>query len=113
MRPSARRSRRPLFVSLAERGLVGAGPGGQPEHIPALAVRGPIDVVGAGDSVTASLTATLAAGADLREAMEFAMIAASIVIHQLGTTGTATIAQVKRLLQGEGDNSTLQFNEPA
>jgi bifunctional ADP-heptose synthase (sugar kinase/adenylyltransferase) len=66
--------------------------------VPALAVRGPIDIVGAGDSVTANLAAALAAGADAREAMELAMAAASLVIHQLGTTGTASVAQMAGLL---------------
>ena len=61
-------------------------------------IRGPIDIVGAGDSVTANLTAALAAGATLREAMELAMGAASLVIHQLGTTGTASVAQLRERL---------------
>jgi rfaE bifunctional protein kinase chain/domain len=88
----------PVFVTLAECGIVGALPGGRPEHVPAHAVRGPIDIVGAGDAVTANLAAALAAGADAREAMELAMAAASLVIHQLGTTGTASVAQVGGLL---------------
>jgi rfaE bifunctional protein kinase chain/domain len=88
----------PVFVTLAERGIVGALPGGCPEHVPAHLVRGPIDIVGAGDAVTANLAAALAAGAELREAMELAMAAASIVIHQLGTTGTASVAQIAGLL---------------
>jgi rfaE bifunctional protein kinase chain/domain len=85
---------RPVFVTMAERGIVGASPGRGPEHVPALPVRGPIDIVGAGDSVTANLATALASGADLREAMELAMAAASIVIHQLGTTGTASVTQI-------------------
>jgi bifunctional ADP-heptose synthase (sugar kinase/adenylyltransferase) len=48
--------------------------------------------------VTANLTAALAAGATLREAIELANAAASIVIHQLGTTGTASVAQIRGLL---------------
>jgi rfaE bifunctional protein kinase chain/domain len=91
----ARRNGRPVFVTLAERGMVGADAGGDTVHVPALPVRGPIDIVGAGDSVTANLTAALAAGATLEEAMELAMAAASIVIHQLGTTGTASVAQIR------------------
>ena len=54
----------PVFVTLAERGIVGALPGRRPEHVPAHPVRGPIDIVGAGDAVTANLAAALAAGAD-------------------------------------------------
>jgi rfaE bifunctional protein kinase chain/domain len=85
---------RPVFVTLAERGIVGADPSGAIEHVPALPVRGPIDIVGAGDAVTANLAAALAAGATLREAIELACVASSIVIHQLGTTGTASVAQL-------------------
>ena len=88
----------PAFVTLAERGIVGASPSGEIEHVPSLPVRGPIDIVGAGDSVTANLTLALAAGASLREAMELAMAAASIVIHQLGTTGTADVDRLREVL---------------
>jgi rfaE bifunctional protein kinase chain/domain len=95
----AARTGQPVFVTLAEQGIVGARPGAGPEHLPAHPVRGEIDIVGAGDSVTANLAAALASGAKEREAMELAMAAASIVIHQLGTTGTASIAQLKEVGQ--------------
>jgi bifunctional ADP-heptose synthase (sugar kinase/adenylyltransferase) len=94
----ARQNGRAVFVTLAERGIIGADPAGGVEHVPALPLRGPIDVVGAGDSVTANLAAALAAGATLREAIEFAIIASSIVVHQLGTTGTAGVKQIGELL---------------
>ena len=99
----AQKTGQPVFVTLAERGIMGALPDGRPEHVPAHAVRGPIDIVGAGDAVTANLAAGLAAGADLREAMELAMAAASIVIHQLGTTGTASNSQIDALISFPGD----------
>jgi len=44
------------------------------------------------------LPAALAAGATLREALEIASAAASIVIHQLGTTGTASVEQIRGVL---------------
>lgn len=94
----ARRNRRPIFVTLAERGLVGAAPDGTVEHVAALPLRGPIDIVGAGDSVTANLAAALPSGASLREAIELAAVASSIVIHQVGTTGTASIAEMAALI---------------
>lgn len=97
-RELSERQGRHVFVTFAERGIVGASPSGEVEHVPSLPVRGEIDIVGAGDAVTANLTASLAAGALLREALEIAMAAASIVIHQLGTTGTATVAQIRDLL---------------
>jgi len=88
----------PVFVTLAERGIIGATKGRSAEHVPALPLRGPIDVVGAGDAVTATLAASLATRAELREAMELAMAAASLVVHQLGTTGVATVAEMAALL---------------
>lgn len=91
----ARSNQRPVFITLAERGIVGAAADGTSHHRPGLPVRGPIDIVGAGDSVTANLAASLAAGADLPEAMELAMAAANCVIHQLGTTGTADVGQLR------------------
>jgi rfaE bifunctional protein kinase chain/domain len=93
----ARKTGQPVFVTLAERGIVGVLADGIPEHVPAHPIHGSVDIVGAGDAVTANLAAALAAGAGLREAMELAMAAASVVIHQLGTTGTASVAQINEL----------------
>lgn len=94
----AQKNGRPVFITLSERGIIGASPDGQAEHVPAHPVRGEIDIVGAGDAVTANLTAALAAGADLRESLELANTAASVVIHQLGTTGTASVNQLQQTL---------------
>jgi rfaE bifunctional protein kinase chain/domain len=89
---------RPVFVTLAERGIIGAEPGGAVEHVPARPVRGEIDIVGAGDAVMANLTAALAAKATVREALELSMAAASVVIHQLGTTGAARVEDIRAQL---------------
>lgn len=89
---------RDVIVTMAEHGICGATVGGETVHLPAWPVTGEIDIVGAGDSVTANLAAALAAGASLREALELANAAASIVIHQLGTTGTASIRQLAERL---------------
>ncbi len=94
----AAKNDRTVFVTMAERGLVGATSSGETEHVSSLPLRGAIDVVGAGDSVTANLTAALAAGATLRESLELAALASSIVIHQLGTSGAASPEQMVGLL---------------
>ena len=94
----ARERMKPVIVTLAERGLLGALPSGETISVPVLPVRGEIDVVGAGDAVTANAAAALAAGASLAEALAIANAAASIVIHQLGTTGTASVAEIGRML---------------
>ena len=96
----ARSHGRPVLITLAEQGIIGADSSGAVEHVPAFPVRGEIDIVGAGDAVMANLTAALAAGATLREALEIAMAAASVVIHQLGTTGTASVAQIRARMFG-------------
>ena len=88
-----------VFVTLAEQGILGASPSGDVDHVMALPLRGEIDIVGAGDAVTANLTAAVAAGANLREALEIANAAASVVIHQLGTTGTASVEQIREILK--------------
>lgn len=92
----ARSTKRRVFVSMSEHGILGAHQG-KVEHVPALPVRGEIDIVGAGDAVTANLTAAISAGASLKEALEFSQLASSIVIHQLGTTGAATPEQMASL----------------
>jgi len=99
----AQRNGRSVFVTLAERGIVGAAASGETEHVPALPVRGKIDIVGAGDAVTANLAAALVSGASLHEALEIANAAASVVIHQLGTTGTAGVAEIRNLVVAAGN----------
>jgi rfaE bifunctional protein kinase chain/domain len=94
----AKQNDRTVFVTMAERGLIGALRDGRSEHVTALPLRGTIDVVGAGDSVTANLATALAAEAELREALSIAALASSIVIHQLGTSGSASVAQMSALL---------------
>lgn len=99
----AQRNERMVFVTLADRGIIGATPVGEMEHVAALPLRGPIDVVGAGDAATANLSLALAAGATLREALELAMLACSAVVHQLGTSGAASVGQIGALLSGATD----------
>ena len=97
----ARSQKQRLFVSLAEEGILGVSASGAIAQRPSLPLRGPIDIVGAGDSVTANLTASMASGAELAEAIELANAAASLVIHQVGTTGEASIAQIRELLDSQ------------
>jgi sugar/nucleoside kinase (ribokinase family) len=64
------------------------------DHIKAIKVTGPIDTCGAGDSLSAGLTAAMSASTTPVEAVHFANLVASITIQQIGTTGIATPAQV-------------------
>ena len=84
---------RPVVVTDGDRGmLVFDAAGGQ--RVPGVVVAGPIDIVGAGDSALAGMSAALCAGAALTEAALVGNLAASITIQQIGVTGTATRAQV-------------------
>jgi len=59
-------------------------------HIPTVPVTGEIDIVGAGDSTTAGIVSSLAAGATAVEAAEIGCLVASITVQQIGVTGTAS-----------------------
>jgi len=98
----AKQNGRNVFVTLAARGMLGAAATGKVEYVPALPVRGEIDIVGAGDAVSANLTAALAAGAAMGEALELANAAASVVVHKLGTTGTASVPEIRELICAAG-----------
>ena len=85
----------PVFLTLGENGILIADDD-RLEHIPARRVESAIDTVGAGDATSAALVAAMAGGANLEEAATIAAVAAAITVRQLGTTGTATQAQIRR-----------------
>jgi len=94
----AHRACRPVFCTCGERGtfLVEPGPTESAGRlIPGFPVTGPIDPVGAGDSTSAGIACAVAAGATLEQAAAFGNLIASITVRQLGTTGTASPAQVR------------------
>ncbi len=90
----------PVFCTLSQDGILHSFPGKDPVYEKALPVTCPIDVVGAGDSVSAALSAACATGATISEAMGLAMLVASVTIHQIGTTGTAPPASLRKALAG-------------
>ena len=88
------RSQTPVIITLGSEGIL-VNENGEAIIIPAMPVEGPIDIVGAGDSTIAGITAALSAGAALQEAALIGNLIASITIQQIGTTGTATRGQIK------------------
>ncbi|HET8611727.1 MAG TPA: D-glycero-beta-D-manno-heptose-7-phosphate kinase [Sphingomonas sp.] len=82
-----------LLLTRAERGMSLIGRGGLVEHVPASA-RDVFDVVGAGDTVVATLALCLGAGAGLAEAARIANAAAGVVV---GKHGTATVTRTELL----------------
>lgn len=88
-----RRTGRPLFLTCGAGGMLVCD-GERCQSFPALAVRGPIDPVGAGDSATAAMVAALCAGASPGETAQLGNLAASVTLHKMGTTGTASAAEI-------------------
>lgn len=91
---------RPVYVTLGADGLLLID-GEDRRHIPGIRVSGPVDTVGAGDSVTAGIVASLAAGATPMEAGLVGNLAASVTVRQLGVTGTASPPQLVEALKAQ------------
>lgn len=89
----ARRTGRGAIVTCGERGVLVRGESG-PELAPALPVDGPIDVCGCGDACTSGMVSALCAGASMGEAAQVGNLCAAVTIRKLGTTGTASPAEV-------------------
>ena len=87
------RTRMPVYLTMSEEGLLLITEGGS-EHIRAVCAEGEIDPVGAGDSTTAGIVSALCGGATHIEAATIGVLVASITVHQVGVTGTASPEQV-------------------
>jgi rfaE bifunctional protein kinase chain/domain len=84
-----KRTQKSVVISRGSRGIAGFD-GDAFFSIPGIQILERVDAVGAGDTVAAALSASLAAGANLREAAEVANAAASIVVRKLQQTGAAS-----------------------
>lgn len=89
----------PVYITLEECGIVGAAPDGTFHHSPALPIRGEMDIVGAGDAVTSAIMVGTLSGLEIQETLDLANAAASICIHKLGTTGTATLDEIQSVME--------------
>lgn len=89
----ARRNAKPVFLTLGAEGIM-VFDSECSTLVPAYPVHGPIDIVGAGDATMAGIVASLCSGATPQEAAQVGNLAASVTIHQIGTTGTASRAQI-------------------
>ena len=92
-REFSRRTGRPVVVTLGPDGILCAN-GAALCRVPGISVPDPIDIVGAGDSVSAGVVSALCAGASLAQAALVGVLVSSITIQQMGATGTATPRQV-------------------
>lgn len=93
----ARRNGKTVFLTVGAHGIVVCSPD-TVDHVPALPVTGPIDIVGAGDSTSAGILCALCTIGTPREAAALGNLCASVTIRKLGTTGTASPAELRERL---------------
>ncbi len=84
---------KPIIITLGDDGICGTSDG-EFFSFPGFKVEGPIDIVGAGDAVLAAIGLSLCAGADIREAAYIGNLVGSIIVQQIGTTGTVSQTQL-------------------
>lgn len=83
----------PVFASCGRAGFKVLDDQGM-KTVPAFKVSGAVDTCGAGDSAMAGITCALCAGATYEEAALFGNLIASIIVEQIGVTGTARREQL-------------------
>jgi len=93
-RQLSRRTGCPCYATLGQEGILVAETHEQVQRSASLPVSGPIDIVGAGDSTTSGIVASILSGASFVEAAEVGNLVASLTIQQLGVTGTASPEEV-------------------
>jgi rfaE bifunctional protein kinase chain/domain len=92
-----KKNNKPVYVTLGEYGSIVFD--GCPNRIPAFRVEGPLDTVGAGDAYNAAAVFALTKGASFEEAALVGNAASSIVIKQIGLTGTAKLSDIIAMLE--------------
>ena len=90
-----RKTAKPVIITLEKDGALVCWQD-KISHIRGIAVKGEIDTVGAGDSFAAGFVSALSTGVAIDEAAYVGNIVASITITKIGTTGTATPAEMRQ-----------------
>ena len=94
----AERTGKPVYVTVGQHGIL-VFYDGRVEHVPGIPLDQETDPVGAGDSVSAGIVPTLCGssrrdGSIYVEAAQVGNLVASITVTKIGTTGTASHAEV-------------------
>jgi len=100
-----------LLLTLGEEGMILVGPDGQSHRIPAVP-RDVFDVSGAGDTVTATVAACLAAEATELEAATVANLAASVEVGKAGVVPVAADEIVEAHESERLRRESLAWREP-
>ena len=88
------KTRREVFITRGDKGITLFSGDGQAKTVGTIPLDGEIDPTGAGDTVAASICASLCAGASLEEAAMLSNLAARVTVGKIGTTGTATPLEI-------------------
>ena len=86
---------KPIFITLGADGISGTSDG-EYFYFPGYRNIGPIDIVGAGDAVLATIGLAQCAGADPKEAAFIGNLVGSLIVQQIGTTGKVTQDQLRQ-----------------
>lgn len=89
---------KPVFITYGKNGMM-VFDNEKFEKVPAVYAKGPFDKCGAGDAATTGIVSALCCGSSLSDAAFLGNIISSVTIQQLGTTGTASQAQVLNRFQ--------------
>lgn len=92
---------RALVVTRGRNGMALFSDSGEVAFLPVHGAAEAVDVTGAGDTVIATLTLALAAGADLFGAAQLANVAGALVVQKQGTA-TVTRMELVGALKGQG-----------
>ncbi|MCI0450967.1 MAG: PfkB family carbohydrate kinase [Candidatus Latescibacteria bacterium] len=93
-----------LIVTRGSKGMVVCDERGRISTIGIAGTHQATDVTGAGDTVSAVVALSLAAGASLEEAARMATFAASIVVMKRGTA-TASLSEMRAVIESEGESA--------
>jgi len=88
-----------LLVTRGGHGMMLVEDGVAPLHIEAVGSKQPVDVTGAGDTVIATYTLALAAGASFAEAARLANLAGGIVVSKRGTSTVSVDEMLSSMAQ--------------
>ena len=89
---------KPVIVTCGEAGMK-VSENGAVKTIPAFPVKGKLDICGAGDSALAGVAAAVCAGASLTEAAFLGNLVASMIVQQIGVTGSINRKMLEKRFQ--------------
>ncbi len=86
----------PLLITRGQSGVLYVD-ADETQSVDGLPLPGPLDTVGAGDTVVAAWAACIGAGATPAQAIEIANLAAAVTVQKLNQTGTASLSEILTL----------------